>query len=184
MATKSATPKKPKGKLAKAEQGPPAAKVGRPSTLTPALTDAICQAVEMGISETAAAGAQGVDQGTISGWKRKGYEQPGSTFAVFAVRLEKARHVAECGLLRVIHTASVDTWQAAAWILERRFHRSYGQKNLVTVELERELNGVIERLGKGLTPDEFERALVLISAQPDGDGGTGQAAAEANHLPH
>ncbi len=129
----TATRKKPAPKLAPPEPKP----AGRPSKLTDEVQKVIVEAVERGNFYSAAAERAGIDYSTFKRWMEKG-QQDGAEFDRYrAFRAAILVANAECQdvqLSRINTAARTGTWQAAAWILERRFPEEWGRKDKVQHE--------------------------------------------------
>lgn len=64
----------------------------------------------------------------------EGFTPEGWRFAVFAAMVEKARAMAEVANVRIIQQASKDSWQAAAWLLERTHPERYARRDRLALE--------------------------------------------------
>ncbi len=110
---------------------PTACKAGRPSKLTGAGQATIVAALERGNFQLVAAEVAGIDVSTFTRWMDRG-RKPGDAQAPFrAFRAAVLVANAKCQdvqLARINRAASRGTWQAAAWILERRFPEQWGRK--------------------------------------------------------
>jgi hypothetical protein len=101
---------------------------GRPTSLTPSVQEAICEAIRAGNYRTVAAAAAGVHRNRLAEWEKRG-ETGEEPYAGFACALQKAEADAEMSLLAEIRNAQpavvqshgADVWQSRAWMLERRF---------------------------------------------------------------
>src|SRR3954447_15194950 len=88
-------------------------KTGRPSKRTPATRGRILELVREGLSLKAAALGARVSYSTLMAWQA---QEPG-----FASELEWAENDAICEQVGLIKRAArKGSWQAAAWLLERR----------------------------------------------------------------
>ena len=99
--------------------------MGRPCKLDDLTAERIVQAVKIGAPWYMAAAAGGVNAATLRDWKAraKDGEEP---FAAFYARLQKAEAEGACAVLDIIQSAAREgTWQAAAWILERRYPKQF-----------------------------------------------------------
>lgn len=102
-------------------------KSGRETELTPAIAQGIVDAVRAGLPEGRAAMAAGFTPAASSGWKRRGEaairEGRDTVHAKFVKALIAADVAFEQVRLACIVTASRSpkTWQASAWLLERKF---------------------------------------------------------------
>lgn len=99
--------------------------MGRPHMLDDLVAQRIVEAVELGAPLYLAAQAGGVTALTLRKWRLRG-EAGEEPFAAFLSRLEKARAGGAVNALKVIRKAAEQgTWTAAAWLLERRYPRSF-----------------------------------------------------------
>ena len=103
--------------------------MGRRTKLTPEVQDRILQAVRAGLRYREAALAAGIDERTFYNWKRRGEEAKSGIYFQFFQSLKEAEARGELALLARIQAASQETWQAAAWILERRHRERWGRNN-------------------------------------------------------
>lgn len=99
---------------------------GRPSKLANLDEDDVRQIESLmraGATMEVAAEAAGVSRGTLYRWLKKGERaRPGSRPRELRERVEKARAESETVLVaRIAAAAGKGSWQAAAWLLERRF---------------------------------------------------------------
>jgi hypothetical protein len=65
----------------------------------------------------------------------------------------------------LIAKAAGTDWRAATWRLERRAPRRYGPG--VQKAVQQELDAVLARLEKGLTPEIYDQVLQLIVAEDE-----------------
>ena len=105
----------------------------RPVKLTPVVQKAIVNGIEMGLTYELAADYAGIGKRTLYRWMQLGRKEFDNIdqendqivlgrYGAFwhAVKLARAKCAAAC--ITRIHKAAHDgSWQAAAWILERRF---------------------------------------------------------------
>ena len=99
--------------------------MGRPTSLDDLVAQRIIAAVECGAPWYMAAAAGGVNPATLRDWKARARdgEEP---FAAFYARLQKAEASGAVAVLNIIQNAAREgTWQAAAWILERRYPKQF-----------------------------------------------------------
>ena len=102
---------------------------GAPSKLTPALQEAICKDIAARVPETTAARANGIPDRTYFVWKAKGARpQAAAFYRQFHQAVEKALAEAERGCVVRIVRASERYWQAAAWMLERRWPDTWARR--------------------------------------------------------
>ncbi len=100
---------------------------GRPSKLTPETQARIAQAIEVGATYALAAQYGGVAYNTFNEWMKKGEAAKAGKYYDFYELIKNAEGKAAVKWLALIDKAAVDTWQAAAWKLERRYPRDYGR---------------------------------------------------------
>ena len=98
-----------------------------PSKLTPELQNQICGYINGGVPMTTACGACGVSLHTVNGWLKKGRngEKP---YDRFVQAIETAKHRWEAAAALRVTKASDRDWKAAAWMLERRRHETWGAR--------------------------------------------------------
>ncbi len=102
------------------------AKTGRKSLLTEELTKKIEGYAALGVPDKAIYEAVGIGHDTFYRWIKQNSE--------FAKRLNKARSLGQAKLVKLIWDAVPKTWQAAAWLLERRWPNEYGKKETLRHE--------------------------------------------------
>lgn len=92
---------------------------GRPTKYTEERADKIVQAIRVGATFRLACQYAGIDEDTFAAWRKR--------YSDFAERVKEAEGAGAIGWLAVIEKASVKSWQAAAWKLERRYPHEYGR---------------------------------------------------------
>jgi transposase len=98
---------------------------GEPS---PEVRKAICDALNAGgFLETAITFA-GVPKSTFYDWMKKGAKDKSGVYKEFSDAIKRATATAETRYLALIGTASKNQWQAAAWILERRWPHKFARR--------------------------------------------------------
>lgn len=113
-------------------------KTGRPSILNEEMANAIIDLLKRGNYLATAAAYVGITPASITAWVRKGnalsveaedreLDETEQLFVWFAVEVEKARAWAEIKSVEKIRQAANETWQAAAWYLERTNPRDWGR---------------------------------------------------------
>jgi hypothetical protein len=93
-------------------------RVGRKGALTDDMTAQLEAILRAGNYLDVACNAVGIARRTFDGWVQQGREG-NAAYADFAVRMDKARATGEVRNVAVIASAATDSWQAAAWLLER-----------------------------------------------------------------
>jgi lauroyl/myristoyl acyltransferase len=95
--------------------------MGRRSKLTDEIERKICNGIKLGLKYEQAALVAGISVRSLYNWKEKGEKAKSGKYFQFVQSLKKAEAEGEGVLLTRIHQeAKEGTWQAAAWILERR----------------------------------------------------------------
>jgi len=128
------------------------ARIGRPSSYTPALARAVCSAIASGLPVGVACRQHGIARQTLYDWRVQG-RAGREPFAGFAARLERATAEAESRSVLAVVKAAKRDWRAAAWMLERRWPQRYALRQTVRVEkapadmTDAELEAELERLG-------------------------------------
>lgn len=149
--------------------------MARPTACTPATIAAIAQAISAGNAREVAAAYAGVTATTFYNWQARGKkeqahrvrpnakpheaEQP---FFEFIEAIEKAESDAEVRNVAIIQQAARESWQAAAWWLERKHHGRWGRKD------RQELTGAD---GAPLLPNVREVVINLTHGPVDRDEG-------------
>lgn len=129
--------------------------MGRPSKYSKALADAICQALRMGNTRTAAYAYAGIDQNTFHRWMAR--------FAPFREAVAKAEADAEVFCVAKIRQSINDgNTQDGKWWLERRRNQDWGRIDRVEVTLRREAERLADAYG--LDADELLREAERIAA--------------------
>jgi hypothetical protein len=93
-------------------------RVGRKLRLDEAMTAQLEAILRAGNYLDVACHAVGIKRRLFDEWMQKGREGH-AAFTDFAVRMDKARATGEVRNVAVIASAATDSWQAAAWLLER-----------------------------------------------------------------
>jgi hypothetical protein len=101
---------------------------GRPSTFTPEKREKILSALRAGNYRCAAARYAGVEVACFTEWIYRG-NKGDEPYAEFAKECKRAEGEAEAALVATVRKASVDTWTAAAWILERKYSQRWGRRD-------------------------------------------------------
>ena len=130
---------------------------GRPTKLTPTLTKTICSYIADGSYIFTACAAVGIDERTYQRYIKQGEAdlkaQKDTDFAVFVASIKKAEAKAGTHHVEIIHNSaeggqliketvttrkngdeitervySAPNWQAAAWLLERKYPDDWGRR--------------------------------------------------------
>lgn len=100
---------------------------GRPTKYNEKMRDALVNWIRAGNTYTDACRMEGIAYETFLQWQRK--------YPEFVEALEKADALCKATRIATILAASQESWQAAAWWLERRFKDDYALKTVHDVNL-------------------------------------------------
>jgi hypothetical protein len=89
------------------------------SKRTPERMDAFLTAIEEGNTKKTAAALAGFGESMLYAWVAEDEE--------FAQSIKNAEAVAQAAMVKIIRRSAIDTWQAAAWWLERRDRANWGK---------------------------------------------------------
>ena len=153
--------------------------MGRPK-IEPALTERIVALIRAGNYLETAATAVGIHRSTLHRWLRYGRDQTRGRYRKFLTHVQRAQAESESRDVALIAKAASDDWRAAAWRLERKAPRRFGPR--VQQAVQQELDAVLTRLEKGLSPEVYDRVLQLIAAD-DSDVATDEPIASLQRLP-
>ena len=149
--------------------------MARPTRLTKKIREDICRGIRNGLSYDRAAQLAGIHPRTFYLWKRKGREGKAPIYVQFVQELKKAEVEGEAAALNEIIKAAKDgTWQAAAWLLERRFPQRWSRVQTVNISWQAEViellnsgqvtrEDVIEELGTDLAEELFVSAGIAVT---------------------
>jgi hypothetical protein len=90
---------------------------GRPSKRTPEITDQICEAISYGLTDEEVAALVGIDDSTLTRWKKDPQFCGAIKRAVAKRKLDRLKRIerAEPG------------WQATAWFIERQYPKGFSR---------------------------------------------------------
>lgn len=113
--------------------------MARPSSLTPAITEKVCEALALGVSWEAAAAHAGITATTIHRWIAQADDDAEvCVFREFREQTTRARDAAEVRMASiVIQAAEGGDAKAAQWWLERRRSASWGRQDSMAVTVEK-----------------------------------------------
>ncbi|QEL20445.1 hypothetical protein [Limnoglobus roseus] len=128
---------------------------GRPTKLTDALFRAFVDLLLRGSFRSTACGELGVAPATFRRWLRNGKAYPEGIYADFRRAVAAAESRAEHQMVARIVAAAAEDWQAAAWLLERKYPHRYGELG----ELKREVRELEKKMRDlGLDPPKSDEA--------------------------
>ena len=100
--------------------------------------------ISQGIPIKHACAAVGVPTVTFYDWMKRGEENKSAQFVDFHREVEKAKAVAVMRNVAFIQAAAPETWQAAAWLLERTHPEEFGRdRQNVTVAVQNNTQVVV-----------------------------------------
>lgn len=103
--------------------------------MSPEVVEAVVQALRAGAYITVACRAAGISRQTYGDWMRRGEAESAGAYHDFRERVERAKAEGEIRNVAVISRAANESWQAAAWLLERMYPERWGK---VSVRLREE----------------------------------------------
>jgi transposase len=123
--------------------------VARPSKLTDAVIPKLAEAIRLGATYEIACKYAGVTYQTLRNWIIDGETaREGSAARNLRDKLEEAEGRGAVQWLAVIEKAAKEgTWQAAAWKLERRYNKDYGNRTTVDFNLRQEVKELAKDSG-------------------------------------
>lgn len=112
---------------------------GRKCKLNDELTAVICDNISLGLSYTLTCQAAGIHFDTFNEWMKKGEAGGEEKFVDFYSKVRAAEAIcARNSLERIREAADNGTWNAAAWLLERRYPSDYGRKDRIDMKAKTE----------------------------------------------
>jgi len=146
-------------------------KRGRDPKLTPEVQKVIVDRVASGVPLKYAAQAAGIGERTLRRWVADG-KSGAKPFTALVAALKKAEADAIARNVGLIQKEAAKTWTAAAWWLERRHPKQFGNSRREVNELKREIAKL--QAGQTTTPatgvpvaDTFTRLFLPIEAGPN-----------------
>ena len=103
--------------------------------------DLFLKAIKLGMSNIKACEYAGISEASLYNWMEKadrdvasGLTSKDSVYVEFLEKIKKARATCQANHLLTIQQASASgSWQASAWILERRFPSEFGANSNVNI---------------------------------------------------
>src|ERR1700730_4903614 len=90
---------------------------GRPSKRTPEITDKICDAISYGLTDDEVAAMVGIDDATLTRWKKD---------PEFCGAIKRAVAMRKLDRLKRIESGTIG-WQGTAWAMERLYPREFSR---------------------------------------------------------
>lgn len=120
--------------------------MARRTKLTPDTKEDIVKALRAGNSRRDSALYAGVSETTFYSWMARGREgEP--LYAEFLEAVEKAEAQSVVRNVAIIQRAAEETWQAAAWWLERKRPDDWGRRQRMDIGADKEELEVIVKIG-------------------------------------
>lgn len=138
---------------------------GRPLELTDDIQKKICEALEMGAYIESAAAYADVHKTSLYAWLKRGRKGETEQFVQFINAVDKAMEMGQLRHLRNIHKRGDTDWKASAWVLERKFPKKWGRREVFKIEdeetkdssfNEESLNSVLADIIKDAEKDRYE----------------------------
>lgn len=135
---------------------------GRPTKLTPEIQRVIVSAIAKGNTREVAAAAAGIGRTTLFTWMSTGSSATHGPYRDFLNAVKKAESLAVMSMVGIVRHAAGESWQAAAWWLERRYPDEWGRKDRIELEtiVRREAEKVAEETG--LSVEDIVAAVEAI----------------------
>lgn len=137
---------------------------GRPSVFTPETREKIYNALRAGNYRVAACKFAGISDETFRVWINRG-KRGDAEFVEFLEQVKQAEAQAEASLVATIRKAAGDHWQAAAWLLERKYVVRWGRRDLSWERVQREARQAAQAEVGAIPLEELERMLEAEKAR-------------------
>ena len=118
--------------------------MSRPTKLTPDVHKKIVNLIKAGNYNDVAAQAVGITESTFYDWMKKGEDGYSEIYTEFSKAVKEAGAFSEAHYLELIRKAAQETsWQAAAWVLERKHKDKWGRAVTVEGNQDKPINNVM-----------------------------------------
>jgi AraC-like DNA-binding protein len=94
---------------------------GRPTKRTPEITDQICEAISYGLTDEEVAALAGIDDSTLTRWKKD---------PEFCGAIKRAVAMRKLDRLKRIESGALG-WQGTAWAMERLYPKEFGRPEVL-----------------------------------------------------
>jgi len=118
----------------------------RRTKLTPDTKEAVLKALRAGNSRRDSALYAGISETTFYSWMARGREGE-ALYSEFLEAVEKAEAQSVVRNVAIIQRAAEETWQAAAWWLERKRPDDWGRRQRMDIGTNKEELEVIVKIG-------------------------------------
>jgi hypothetical protein len=144
------------------------------------LQSKLCDAIRSGNFLETAATYAGVDESTLHRWLKRGRRKRKGSYHDLAVAFDKAVADSEVlGVARITKAANDGSWQASAWLLERRFPENWGRRERREIKADINSTMKVKNYGK----QSVEEIMRLLAARDAGGGSPGPAEQPAAGAP-
>ena len=111
--------------------------MSRITKLTPELQSKICKYVEHGNTYERACGLANIDRSTFYRWRKQGEDEKEGIYKDFKDAIKKADDRFIAHHIENINKHSQESWQASAWMLERKKKKEFGKNLDITTDGEK-----------------------------------------------
>lgn len=116
----------------------------RKNKATPKTVEIILDSISQGLTQRDAATLAGISEDTLSLWKRQDSD--------FSEQMRQKEVEYKTRLIDGIRKAGEKSWQANAWLLERKFKEEFALKSRFEVGSNERLQSLTDNIKKILTP--------------------------------
>jgi hypothetical protein len=144
-------------------------KNGRPTLLNDQMIDALCQLFEEGAVNTIACESVGVSISAFKEWRKQGYKDlengVDTLFSRLITRVNKAK--SKIRMRKIAKIDGDDSWQAAAWFLERTMMKDFGRNACEPFDIEgdnhdQRVTSVLNGIQKSQIPVDSGTKIIQI----------------------
>lgn len=127
------------------QRGTMRTKRGRKSKLTPETREKMLSLIRTGGYFEDACKVAGIDSSTFRRWMQKGAAQTRGKYRTFRTEVKKAEAEAKTRFIANIDKAAgAGTWQASAWMLERRWPEQFARRDGLAIDAKVEHSGEVK----------------------------------------
>ena len=132
-------------------------RIGRDTILTAELTERLCTILRAGNYLHVALRATGLGRSTFHLWMQRGksYGARDALFHEFREQVSRARAEGEVRNVARIAAAAAESWQAAAWLLERQYPQRWGRPTTRSISVDPTPQDETPARKQTSTPDPF-----------------------------
>jgi len=134
------------------------------SSFTPETREKILNALRAGNYRVAACKFAGISDETFRRWFNAG-KRGEPEYVDFVEQVKQAEAQAEASLVATIRKAAGDHWQAAAWLLERKYVTRWGRRDLSWERMQRDARQAAQAQVDTIPLEELERMLAAEKAR-------------------